>query len=112
MKKIMTAALLLVLGAAQAMPIVPQRPSSQPANATVQRPGIAHGIADTDDDEAAPPVHIHHARATRKKPVVRKNASRRVPDPHAPVSAAPQQGLEPQLASPADASIAQFGIKK
>ncbi|BEV71220.1 MULTISPECIES: hypothetical protein [unclassified Paludibacterium] len=68
MKRLITAALLIVLGAAQAMP-VPKPGGAQNASAQVQNraSGNSTYIMDLDDDEAAPPVHIHRAESSGKK---------------------------------------------
>jgi len=68
-KKLITAALLIVLGAAQAMPVTkPAAPDT--ASAVIQTKSTDRSLIDMDfdDDEAAPPVHIHHATASSKKP--------------------------------------------
>lgn len=64
--------LTLLFGTAQALPITP-RPVDRPASAAAQTAPAP--LPDLDDDEAAPPVHIHHAHASKKtarKPVAKK----------------------------------------
>ena len=115
MKKIMTAALLLVLGAAQAMPVNVPRMNGQPASASAsQDSGYSRSDADMDDDdEAAPPVHIHHAHAATKKPVAHRGVVRRGADNDSHKAVAPQGRTFPQRPKvPADASLAHSGIKK
>ncbi|TDR73065.1 hypothetical protein [Paludibacterium purpuratum] len=69
MKRLITAALLIVLGAAQAMP-VPKPTATNNASAVVQSTASGRAVPDMDmdDDEAAPPVHIHRAESSSKKP--------------------------------------------
>jgi len=114
-KRIMTAALLLVLGAAEAMPVKVPRMNSQSASASAsQDSGYSRSDADMDDDdEAAPPVHIHHAHTATKKPVMRRGVARRGEDNASRKVVTPRGRAFPQPPKPpVDASLAHSGIKK
>lgn len=71
MTKIIAAVLAIAFGTAQAMPIMPHSAEKSASAAAAQqasalsRPDTAR--MDTEEDEAAPPVHIHHARSVSKK---------------------------------------------
>lgn len=114
MKRIITAALLLVLGAAQAMPVTPPRMKSLQAGASAPQTlaGKSRGDGDSDEDEAAPPVHIHRAHASNRKATPHKNTLRRPDDDAARRGATPFARPVPQNMPAADASLAQSGIKK
>jgi hypothetical protein len=65
--------LFLTFGVAQAstaLPVIPGKAASSTSSQLLQyTPSRTATDSGMDDDEAAPPIHIHHASATRKKPI-------------------------------------------
>jgi hypothetical protein len=58
-----------VAQAAIAVPVMQGKAASSTSGQLLQYSPSRKAIdSDMDDDEAAPPIHIHHASATRKKP--------------------------------------------
>jgi len=73
------AACAIALGAAQAMP-VSMHPTGKNASAIASNQASQH--PDADEDEAAPPIHIHHAHAATRK-TTHKPAQKKITPPQA-----------------------------
>jgi hypothetical protein len=80
MTKIIAAVFALALGTAHAMPILPHSAEKSASAASAQQASLQNRSEfrmDGDEDEAAPPVHIHHAtrsvgKKNGKKPAIKK----------------------------------------
>ena len=78
MNRIIALALAIVFGVAQAM-TTPHPSSAASTAASTALTTATPPHMDMDDDEAAPPVHIHHAHATSKKPIKKQNNKKIAP---------------------------------